>query len=168
MWAPIPSLTSSLPVHNSGDGQHGGRPVHQQNSYIWPPRSSHLENGTTSHQTNPIKQKMITCIQKGYITDDHILWDYWQVFQELTHWNGVILKRNRLLIQGVEKWTPAQQPTPAGRWHTYLHAHTYIKFFYIYTYLHLQIFNVHLVLISFWQKAMLLLFCSFSIINLSF
>ena len=43
-------------------------------------------------------QKLITCIQKGYITDDQNLRDYRHVFQELTHWNGVILRGDRLLI----------------------------------------------------------------------
>ena len=51
---------------------------------------------------DPTMQKLITCIQKGYTTDDHDLRDYWQVFQELTHWNGVILRRDRLLIPDAE------------------------------------------------------------------
>ena len=51
---------------------------------------------------DPMMQKLITCIQKGYITDDQNLRDYWHVFQELTHWNGVILRGDRLLIPDAE------------------------------------------------------------------
>ena len=65
---------------------------------------------------DPIMQKLITCIQKGYITDDHNLRDYRHVFQELTHWNGVILRGYRLLIPDAEV-TPAQAAY-ASRWWT--------------------------------------------------
>ena len=34
---------------------------------------------------DPTMQKLIACINKGYITDDKDLQDYRQVFQELTH-----------------------------------------------------------------------------------
>ena len=51
---------------------------------------------------DPIMQKLITCIQKEYITDDHNLRNYRHVFQELTHWNGVILRGFGLLIPDAE------------------------------------------------------------------
>ena len=52
---------------------------------------------------DPIMQKLITCIQKAYITtDDHNLRDYRHVFQELTHWKTVILRGDRLLIPDTE------------------------------------------------------------------
>jgi SOS-response transcriptional repressor LexA len=47
---------------------------------------------------DPVMQKLIACIQKGHITDGPALHDYQQVFQELTHWNRVILRGERLLI----------------------------------------------------------------------
>ena len=46
---------------------------------------------------DPIMQKLINCIQKGYITDDHNLREYRHVFQELTHRNEVIIRGDRLL-----------------------------------------------------------------------
>ena len=51
---------------------------------------------------DPIMQKLIICIQKGYLTDDHNLRDYRHVFQELTHRNGVIIRGDRLLIPDAE------------------------------------------------------------------
>ena len=42
----------------------------------------------TSHQNRTQSCKLITCIQKGYITDDHSLRDYRHVFQELIPWKG--------------------------------------------------------------------------------
>ena len=67
---------------------------------------------------DPIMQKLITCIQKGYITDDQNLRDYRHVFQELTHWNGVILRGDRLLIPDAEVDPRHRQPTPAGGGHS--------------------------------------------------
>ena len=51
---------------------------------------------------DPVTQKLIACIQKGHISDDPDLHDYQQVFKELTHWNGVILRGERLLIPDAE------------------------------------------------------------------
>lgn len=44
-------------------------------------------------QQDPVMQRLIVFINRGYITDDKALQDYRQVFQELSHWDGVILRR---------------------------------------------------------------------------
>lgn len=53
-------------------------------------------------QHDPVMQKLIVCINRGHITADKDLQDYRQVFQELLHWNGVILRGDRLLIPDAE------------------------------------------------------------------
>ena len=51
---------------------------------------------------DPTCQKLIACIQSGYITEDEELKPYRQIFHELTHFNGVILRGSRLLIPDAE------------------------------------------------------------------
>ena len=48
--------------------------------------------------TDPIMQKLISFIKKGYISEDPDLQPYKQVFQELTFTQGVILRGERLVI----------------------------------------------------------------------
>lgn len=47
-------------------------------------------------------KKLIACVNRGYITDDKSIQDYQQVFQELSHWNGIILRGDGLLIPDAE------------------------------------------------------------------
>ena len=70
-------------------------------------------------QQDPVMQRLIVCINRGYIIDDKALQDYRQVFQELSHWNGVILRGDRLLIPDAEV-TPAwyRKPQKAGGRHS--------------------------------------------------
>ena len=58
-------------------------------------------------QQDPICQKLITCITKGHITEDPTLKPYRQAFQELTYTNGILLRRDKLLI-------PDAEPSPGA------------------------------------------------------
>ena len=47
-------------------------------------------------------QELISCIQKGHLTNDTDLKEYRQLFRELTYFQGVMLRGHRLLIPNVE------------------------------------------------------------------
>lgn len=47
-------------------------------------------------------QKLISCIQKGHLTNDPDLTEYRQIFHELTNFQGVILRGDRLVIPNAE------------------------------------------------------------------
>ena len=47
-------------------------------------------------------QKLISCIQKGHLTNDPDLTEYRQLFHELTYYQDVILRGDRLVIPNAE------------------------------------------------------------------
>ena len=49
-----------------------------------------------------VSQKLVSCLKKGYITDEDALKPFRKVFSELTTTNGVILKGEKLYIPDVE------------------------------------------------------------------
>lgn len=51
---------------------------------------------------DPVSQKLVSCLKKGYITDEDALKPFRKVFSELTSANGVILKGEKLYIPDVE------------------------------------------------------------------
>ena len=51
---------------------------------------------------DPVLQKLLQCIKKGYIGSDPALKPYRPLFQELSHSNGVILRGDRLVIPDIE------------------------------------------------------------------
>ena len=51
---------------------------------------------------DPVLQKLLQCIKKGYIGSDLALKPYRPLFQELSHSNGVILRGDRLVIPDIE------------------------------------------------------------------
>ena len=66
------------------------------------PDSVTLETMQKATQLDPILQKLIKCIKKGYIINDEDLKPYKKVFHELTHASGVVLKGEKLVIPDVE------------------------------------------------------------------
>jgi hypothetical protein len=61
-----------------------------------------LEMVQRATRQDPVMQKLIKSINKGYITQDKDLKPYRHILQELTHTEGVILRGDRLLIPDTE------------------------------------------------------------------
>ena len=51
---------------------------------------------------DPTMQKLVKAVQRGYVGSDPDLQQYKQVFQELTHTQGVILRGDKLVIPDTE------------------------------------------------------------------